>query len=43
MKRDEFMSLKIPKAAPLRNEKGVKIQWFPMFSVCIDFILITEL
>ena len=31
------------KAAPLRNEKGVKIHWFPVFSVYIDSVCITEL
>ena len=33
----------IAKAPPLRNEKGVKIHWFPVFSVYIDSVCITEL
>ena len=39
------LKLKDPhaKAAPLRNEKGVKIRWFPLFSVCIEVTCITEL
>ena len=31
------------KVAPLRNEKGVKMQWFPVFSLYIDSVCITEL
>ena len=40
-----WSTLKDPpaKAAPLRNEKGVKMQWFPVFSVYIDSVYITEL